>query len=196
MLRSRWFPGFPRTPFVPGADIVGVVDKLGDGVTTFAEGQTVTGGPLRDNGGYVEFVCLPAAAAVLVPDGIDPVAAVCLVVNYLTAHIALHRSARVVSGERVLIHGAAGGVGTALLELGRRAGLEMYATASDGLSLPEAEAIRNTLEIARSPDFSEPLEVIQIINREIEIPVIAGDLGAAEACQNAAAAIDALLAPV
>jgi len=130
MLRSRWFPGFPRTPFVPGADIVGVVDKLGDGVTTLTEGQTVTGGPLRDNGGYAEFLCLPANASVPVPDGVDPVAAVCLVVNYITAHIALHRSARVESGERVLIHGAAGGVGTALLELGRLAGLEMYATAS------------------------------------------------------------------
>jgi len=60
----------------------------------------------------------------------DPAEAVCLVANYLTAHMALHRVATVRSGERILVHGAAGGVGTALLELGKLAGLEMYGTAS------------------------------------------------------------------
>lgn len=60
----------------------------------------------------------------------EPAEAVCLVANYLTAHMALHRVANVRSGERVLVHGAAGGVGTALLELGKLAGLEMYGTAS------------------------------------------------------------------
>jgi NADPH:quinone reductase-like Zn-dependent oxidoreductase len=55
---------------------------------------------------------------------------VCLVVNYLTAHMAMHRAANVQSGERILVHGAAGGVGTALLQLGKLAGLEMYGTAS------------------------------------------------------------------
>jgi NADPH:quinone reductase-like Zn-dependent oxidoreductase len=53
-----------------------------------------------------------------------------LVANYITAHLAMHRTARVRSGERILIQGAAGGVGTALLELGKLAGLEMYGTAS------------------------------------------------------------------
>lgn len=73
---------------------------------------------------------MPASELVLVPAGVDPAEAVCLVVNYLTAHMAMHRSARVRCGERVLIHGAAGGVGSALLDLGNLAGLEMYGTAS------------------------------------------------------------------
>jgi NADPH2:quinone reductase len=65
-----------------------------------------------------------------VPDGVDAVAAVCLVLNYTTAFQMLKRTAQVVAGERLLVHGAAGGVGTAALELGRLYGLEMYGTAS------------------------------------------------------------------
>jgi NADPH2:quinone reductase len=61
---------------------------------------------------------------------VDSAEAVCVVVNYLTAHMAMHRSAGVQGGQRILVHGAAGGVGSALLQLGRLAGLEMYGTAS------------------------------------------------------------------
>ena len=117
-------------PFTPGEDIVGVVDKLGEGVSTVEPGQMVAGVTFGDAGGYAEFICLPASELVPVPSGVDPAEAVCLVVNYLTAHMAMHRTANVRSGERILVHGAAGGVGSALLELGKLAGLEMYGTAS------------------------------------------------------------------
>lgn len=130
MLRSNRFPGFPRVPFTPGVDIVGVVDKLGQEVSTIAPGQRVGGGPLLSGGGYAEFICLPARELVPVPNGLDPAEAVCLVANYLTAYLAMHQAAAAHSGDRVLIHGAAGGVGTALVELGKLAGLEMYGTAS------------------------------------------------------------------
>jgi NADPH:quinone reductase-like Zn-dependent oxidoreductase len=130
--RSGSLPGTPRVPFTPGEDVVGVVDKLGEGVSTVEPGQMMAGATfcLGVDGGYAEFICLPASELVPVPAGLDPAEAVCLVVNYLTAHMAMHRSAKVRSGERVLVHGAAGGVGTALLELGKLAGLEMYGTAS------------------------------------------------------------------
>jgi len=65
-----------------------------------------------------------------VPSGLDPAEAVSLVLNYITAYQMLHRSARVKPGQRVLIHGASGGVGSALLQLGRLVGLEMYGTCS------------------------------------------------------------------
>jgi NADPH:quinone reductase-like Zn-dependent oxidoreductase len=130
MLRSRSFPGNPRPPFTPGEDIVGVVDKLGDRVSTVEPGQRVAGWTFGDGGGYAEFICLPASHVVPVPSGLDSAEAVCMVVNYLTAHLYLHRTAGVRSGERILVHGAAGGLGTALLQLGKQAGLEMYGTAS------------------------------------------------------------------
>jgi NADPH:quinone reductase-like Zn-dependent oxidoreductase len=121
MLRSRSFPGFPRLPFTPGADVVGVVDELGDGVSTVDPGQRVAALLGVGSGGYAEFICLPASEAVPVPSGLDPAETVCVVANYLTAHAMIHWAAQVGRGERVLVHGAAGGVGTALLQLGKLA---------------------------------------------------------------------------
>jgi NADPH:quinone reductase-like Zn-dependent oxidoreductase len=130
--RSGALPGTPRPPFTLGEDIVGLVDKLGEEVSTMEPGQRVAGATfsLGVGGGYTEFLCLPESELVPVPSDVDPAEAVCVVVNYLTAHMAMHRTAGVRSGERILVHGAAGGVGTALLQLGKLAGLEMYGTAS------------------------------------------------------------------
>lgn len=129
MQRSGSFPGFPKVPFTPGVDIVGQVEAVGAGVAGFETGQRVAA-LLGDEGGYTQYICLPAAKAVLIPAEVDPVKAVCVVANYLTAYTMLHRAAEVKEGERILVHGAAGGVGSALLELGKLAGLEMYGTAS------------------------------------------------------------------
>src|SRR5204863_5843373 len=91
-------------------------------------GQRVAALPI--SGAYAEFVCLAQRELVPVPSGLDAAGAVTLVLNYVTAYQMLHRSAKVRRGQRVLIHGAAGGVGSALLQLGRVAGLEMYGTCS------------------------------------------------------------------
>jgi NADPH2:quinone reductase len=115
-------------PYTPGEDIVGVVEKLGEGVSTVEPGQMVAGFPR--GGGYAEVICTPASGLVPVPSGLDPAESVCLVANYLTAHMLLYRTANVQKGERILIQGAAGGTGSALIELGKLAGLEMYGTAS------------------------------------------------------------------
>jgi NADPH:quinone reductase-like Zn-dependent oxidoreductase len=130
MLRSKWFPGFPRLPYFPGVDVVGVVDQLGDGVSTVEAGQMVAASTGHHGGGYAEYICLPEHNLVAVPPGVDPAQAVSVVANYMTAHLAMHETAEVKSGVRILVQGAAGGVGTALLELGKLAGLEMYGTAS------------------------------------------------------------------
>jgi NADPH:quinone reductase-like Zn-dependent oxidoreductase len=129
MVRTHSFPGFPKVPFTPGVDVVGVVEELGPGVTDLEPGTRVAA-LIGDEGGYAEAVCLPADKAVPLPGGLAPAEAAAVVTNYLTAYTMLHRAARVKSGEQVLIHGAAGGVGTALLELGTMDGLEMYGTAS------------------------------------------------------------------
>ncbi|HZV99929.1 MAG TPA: medium chain dehydrogenase/reductase family protein [Candidatus Deferrimicrobium sp.] len=130
MARSHWFPGSPRPPFTLGEDIVGLVDAIGEGVSTVEPGQRVAAWTFGAGGGYAESICRPASQLVAVPPVLDPVDAVCVVVNYLPAHLYLHRTAAVQNGERILVHGAAGGVGTALLQLGRLAGLELYGTAS------------------------------------------------------------------
>ncbi len=128
MAREGVHPETPRVPFTPGWDLVGVVDRVGAGVAGIDRGQTVAAMPI--SGAYAEFVCLPYRELVPVPPGLDPAEAVSLILNYVTAYQMLHRSAGVRPGQRVLVHGAAGGVGTALLQLGRLAGLEMYGTCS------------------------------------------------------------------
>jgi NADPH2:quinone reductase len=128
MAREGVHPETPRLPFTPGWDLVGVVERLGAGVSGIEPGQVVAAMPIH--GAYAEFVCLPHGELVPVPSGLDAAEAVSLVLNYITASQMLHRSAKVRSGQHVLIHGAAGGVGTALLQLGRLTGLEMYGTCS------------------------------------------------------------------
>ena len=128
MAREGIHPETPKVPFTPGWDLVGVVDKLGEGVAGIQAGQTVAALPI--SGAYAEFVCLPERELVPVPAGLDPAEAVSLLLNYVTAYQMLHRTAKARSGQRVLIDGASGGVGSALLQLGRLVGLEMYGTCS------------------------------------------------------------------
>ncbi len=128
MMREGIHPETPALPFTPGWDLIGVVERLGDGVSGIEPGQTVAALPI--NGAYAEFVRLPQRELVPAPAGLDAGEAVSLVLNYVTAYQMLHRSAKVRPGQRVLIDGAAGGVGSALLQLGRLAGLEMYGTCS------------------------------------------------------------------
>jgi NADPH:quinone reductase-like Zn-dependent oxidoreductase len=128
MMREGIHPETPKLPFTPGWDLVGEVDRLGAGVSGIEAGQIVAALPI--SGAYAEFVCLPQRALVPVPSGLDPAEAVSLILNYFTAYQMMHRSVTVRPGQRVLIHGASGGVGSALLQLGRLAGLEMYGTCS------------------------------------------------------------------
>jgi NADPH2:quinone reductase len=130
MARQGIHPETPPVPFTPGWDLVGVVDRLGAGVSGIKQGQTVAAMPIR--GAYAEFVCLPQKEFVPVPLGLDPAEAVSLELNYITAYQMMHRSAKARPGQRVLIHGASGGVGSALLQLGRLVGLQMYGTCSSG----------------------------------------------------------------
>ena len=119
-----------RTPFTPGWDIVGVVDKLGNKVSSWHIGQIVTALPVV--GGYSEYIFMSSNDLVAVPIGLDPAEVVSLVLNYITAYQMLHRCAHIKSGESILINGgAAGGVGTALLQLGKLVNLDkMFGTAS------------------------------------------------------------------
>jgi NADPH:quinone reductase-like Zn-dependent oxidoreductase len=119
-----------KLPFVPGYAIIGVVEATGAGVSQAAVGDRV--GVLTVIGGYSETVYWRGDRLIPVPESLDPAEAVCLILNYIVAYQSLHRSAKVKSGDKVLIIGASGGIGTALLQLGRLADLKMYGLASEG----------------------------------------------------------------
>ena len=128
MAREGIHPETPEVPFTPGWDLVGLVDRVGEGVSGVEPGRLVAAMPIH--GAWAEYVCLPQSELVPVPAGLDHAEAVSLVLNYITAYQMLHRAARIQPGDRVLIHGASGGVGTALLQLARVAGAETYGTCS------------------------------------------------------------------
>jgi len=128
--RRGYSPLSPKVPFVPGYEMVGVVQAVGKGVTRVTVGQRVAA--LTGYGSYTEVMYLAQEHLAPVPQTLDPAEVVTLVLNYVTAYQMLHRVARVQNGDKVLLIGASGGVGTALLQLGKLAGLKMYGTASAG----------------------------------------------------------------
>jgi NADPH2:quinone reductase len=134
LAREGVHPETPHVPYTPGWDFVGIVDELGEKVRGFELGQTVTGMPIH--GCYAQFLCVPRRELVPTPEGLDPAEAVAVVLNYVTAYQMLHRSAKARPGQRMLIHGAAGGVGSAMLQLAKLAGVEMFGTCS-----PEGSAV-------------------------------------------------------
>jgi NADPH:quinone reductase-like Zn-dependent oxidoreductase len=122
-------PGGPKPPFVPGCDLTGVVESVGAGVTGLEPGQRVTA--LVVSGGYSSAVNLPAERVVPVPEGVDAVSVAATTLNYFIAHQMLHRVAQVRSGQRILVHGASGGVGLAFLQLAEHiGGVTVFGTAS------------------------------------------------------------------
>jgi len=129
MAREGIHPETPRVPFTPGWDLVGVVDMLGDGVSAVKKEQIVAAMPIH--GAYAEYVCLNENELVPVPDGLDKGEAVSIILNYITAYQMLHYSAKVKPGQRILVNGASGGVGSALLQLGRLVNLQMYGSCSE-----------------------------------------------------------------
>jgi NADPH:quinone reductase len=128
-LRAGTYIHVPKPPFTPGYELVGVVEELGPGCKRRLQvGDRI--GALTVWGADAERVLVPEVEAFEVPDDLDPAEVVSLLFPYMTAYQVLHRTAKVKRGESVLVHGAAGRVGTALLELGSAAGCRLYGTAS------------------------------------------------------------------
>lgn len=128
LIRAGTYLGGPKPPFTPGYELVGVVEELGPGCSRLRQGDRI--GALTVWGADAERVCVPEKYAVAVPEDLDPAEVVSLIFPYMTAYQMLHRTARVQPGETVLVHGAAGRVGTAALELGAVAGLRLFGTCS------------------------------------------------------------------
>jgi NADPH:quinone reductase-like Zn-dependent oxidoreductase len=141
-----------KLPFTPGYAVIGEVDAVGKGVTRVQPGDRV--GALTVTGGYTEVLYWRADRLIPIPDALDPVQAAPLILNYIVAYQTLHRKARVKAADKALIIGASGGIGTALLQLGQLAGLEMVAIASQGKHAILTEYGATPIDY-RSQDFAE-----------------------------------------
>lgn len=132
-VRAGVYPATPKPPFVPGMEISGTIRAVGEGVAGLSPGRPVAAVPIF--GGHAEEVVVPAARVFPLPDGVDLVEAAAVPVAFLTASYALAR-AEVASGERVAVTAAAGGVGTALLQLLASRGARTLALAGSEAKLP------------------------------------------------------------
>lgn len=131
MIRTGRYRWMPKLPFVLGNEMSGTVAALGAGVTTLKVGQSVfvAGYEIGNSGGlYAEYAAVPEKAAWPLPPGVDAEAATALT-NYQLAWILLHHAARGVAPKTVVVYGAAGGVGTALIDVARLAGATVIGTA-------------------------------------------------------------------
>lgn len=127
-MRYYNYPGAPKMPFVPGYEIVGIVEKTGTNVSSLKIGERV--GALTTFGGYSEYIYVKQEHLVKVPESVDAAEAAAIILNYTTSYQMLKRIANVKEGDCVLITGASGGVGSALLDLGKLYNLKLYGTAS------------------------------------------------------------------
>lgn len=149
-------PFLKKPPFVPGYSFIGTVEAAGAGVEGIKVGDRVAA--LTQFGSHAEVVYWDAGELVPVPECLDPAEAVTLILNYLVAYQILHRVAKVKAGDKVLIIGASGGVGTAFLQLGRLAGLKMY-----GLASPSKHPI--LAEYGATPIDYHTQDFVEVIRR-------------------------------
>jgi NADPH:quinone reductase-like Zn-dependent oxidoreductase len=151
MIRRGRYPDFKGPlPFTPGYEIVGIVEKVGAGVIQPREGELVA--DLCVVGGYAQYAIRPSRFLVPVPDGIDPADAVCIPLAYLTAFQMLTRCRKLPAGAGILVIGASGTVGTALLDLARHLGLKAMGTSS-APNLPVIERFGAAAIDYRAGDF-------------------------------------------
>jgi NADPH:quinone reductase-like Zn-dependent oxidoreductase len=118
----------PKIPFVPGYEVAGIVEAVGTGVSAFQVGQRVAA--LTVHGGFAELLVREAGHFVPIPDSVSDADAAAVILNHVTAWQMIHRVAKVRLGQSALVTGAAGGVGTAALQLLALAGLTTYGAAS------------------------------------------------------------------
>ncbi|MGN9805659.1 NADPH:quinone oxidoreductase family protein [Micromonospora sp. L32] len=131
----------PELPFTPGVELCGEVVALGEGVDGFAVGDRVLGGATLPYGGFAEFALLAAAATFPAPAQLDDAEAASLYIGYQTGWFGLHRRVGLRAGETLLVHAAAGGVGSAAVQLGKAAGARVIGVVGG----PEKAAVARAL---------------------------------------------------
>ncbi|NMD56094.1 MULTISPECIES: NADPH:quinone oxidoreductase family protein [Tsukamurella] len=146
----------PDLPFTPGVELCGEITALGEGVEGFAVGDRVLGGAALPAGGFAEYAVLNAAQTFAAPASLDDAQASSLYIGYQTGWFGLHRRAHLQAGETLLVHAAAGGVGSAAIQLGKAAGAKVIGVVGGADKAEVARALGADVVVDRhTQDFVE-----------------------------------------
>jgi NADPH:quinone reductase len=146
----------PALPFTPGVELCGEIVAVGAGVTGFGVGDRVIGGPVQPTGGFGELAVMRADAILPAPDGLDDAEAAAFFITYQTGWFGLHRRAQLKAGETLLVHAAAGGVGSGAVQLGKAAGARVIGVVGGQRKAEAARALGADVVIdRREQDFVE-----------------------------------------
>ncbi len=141
-------------PFTPGVELCGEVVAVGAGVTGFAAGDRVVGGTVLPAGGFAEYALMSAADTFPAPPALTDAEAAAFYLGYQTGWFGLHRRARLQPGETLLVHAAAGGVGSAAVQLGKAAGARVVGVVGGPEKAEAARALGADLVVdRRAEDF-------------------------------------------
>jgi NADPH:quinone reductase-like Zn-dependent oxidoreductase len=176
MASQGLYPDAPKVPAVLGYEAAGVIDKVGDGVDKRRVGSHVVA--MTRFGAHSDVVCVPDSQAFAIPPRKDFTEAAAIPVNYLTAYHILFRAATVRPGERVLVHMAAGGLGTAALQLCRTVdGVETFGTASAAKhAVLRAEGCEHPIDYHTTDYVGE----IRLLTNGAGVDVVLDPLGGAD----------------
>jgi NADPH:quinone reductase len=149
----------PPLPYIPGIELCGEVVAAGPEVTGVAPGDRLVGGPI--GGAFAELTLMNAATTLPAPDGLDDAEAAAFFVTYQTGWFGLHRRARLAAGETLLVHAAAGGVGSGAVQLGKAAGARVIGVTGGERKAEAARALGADVVIDRNTqDFVEVVKEV------------------------------------
>jgi NADPH2:quinone reductase len=151
----------PPLPFTPGVELCGEVVAAAPDVTGFAPGMRVIGGPALPSGAFAELALMNAAGIVPAPEGLDDAEAAGFFITYQTGWFGLHRRARLAAGETLLVHAAAGGVGSGAVQLGKAAGARVIGVVGGERKAQAARALGADVVVDRHrEDFVEVVKEV------------------------------------
>jgi NADPH2:quinone reductase len=173
MMRRGLYHGGPKPPFIPGFEAAGHIAACGEKVQHLAIGQRVVA--MTGIGSYAQFVSVPASRVIPLPDNVSFDEGAAFPAQYLTAYFCLHDCGKVSAGQTVLIHAAAGGVGTAAIQLAKLAGAQVIATASSNEKLDLCKRLgADHLVNYKTTDF---LDVVKEVTRGKGVEVVLESVG-------------------
>ncbi len=173
LARLGVYPGVRKVPFVPGLELSGVVEEVGRDVRDLRKGDRVIA--LTRQKAYAEYVCVPADHAEVMPENMSFEEAAALSITYMSAYHSLVTLAKAQKGEKLLLHAAAGGVGTAAIQIAKYLGLEIFATAGSAEKLQVVQNLgADHLINYRTDDFSK---IVRLQTKGYGVDVVLDSVG-------------------